>query len=155
MRAESYSVKVVGLDGSEHEIPADTVTREEPAPASRGPYVPLAFRAARDVFYVWSERWPELAGKALRLKFPAARRRRCWSTPPPGHPVWRKLVCGEVPLHPSFLGACMFLARARAELRQARERERVTDYTRQLQGLYARNVGCRSVQRDLAIVWRD
>lgn len=155
MQAESYLMRVVEADGREHEIPADTVTREVAVLGARGPIVPLAFRAQRDVFYVWSQRWPELAGKALRLHPAPTRRRKTWIIPPPAHPVWQKLLSGEVVLQPSFLGASMFLAQAQADLRQALERDRVTAYIRQLHGLYARNLGYRSVQRDLAVVGRN
>jgi hypothetical protein len=67
-RPKKYTMTVVSADGSEHDLPADTVTRDEPAPGTRGPYVPLAFRPQGDVFYVCSARWSELAGLALRLK---------------------------------------------------------------------------------------
>jgi hypothetical protein len=76
-----YTVKVVEIDsGREHVLPADTVTCDAPpAPAHhacaagatsavRAPLVPLAFRPRRDVFYVSTGRWPQLAGKSLRVK---------------------------------------------------------------------------------------
>jgi len=83
-----YTMRVVEIDGAaEHELPADTVTRDTPPlPTSRGvtsargaaagesgngtrgPLVPLAFRPRHDVFYVCAARWPELSGKALRVK---------------------------------------------------------------------------------------
>jgi hypothetical protein len=83
-----YTMKVVEIEGaSEHELPADTVTRDSPprspsqalaspgrqaAEAARacahGPLLPLAFRPRDDVFYVDTARWPDLVGKALRLK---------------------------------------------------------------------------------------
>ncbi|HEX9288772.1 MAG TPA: hypothetical protein VF904_04535 [Anaeromyxobacteraceae bacterium] len=85
-----YTMWVVEIDGAlEHELPADTVTRDTPplAPSrgvtsergaaaagsgngTRGPLVPLAFRPRHDVFYVSAARWPELTGKALRVKPP-------------------------------------------------------------------------------------
>jgi len=80
----AYTMTVVEVNGGrEHDLPADTVTRDLPldwglrqetaAPAldwgvdGRGPLVPLAFRPHRDVFHVASRRWPGLAGKALRV----------------------------------------------------------------------------------------
>ncbi len=64
----AYTMRVVEVDGGrEHHLPADTVTHDEEGRA-RGPLVPLAFRPRHDVFYVRSDRWPGLAGKALRLE---------------------------------------------------------------------------------------
>jgi hypothetical protein len=80
----AYTMRVVEVDNAvEHDLPADTVTHDappgRPCPTDRraeygseggaqGPLLPLAFRPRRDVFYVWSERWPDLIGKALELK---------------------------------------------------------------------------------------
>ncbi|OFX24982.1 MAG: hypothetical protein A2V77_24250 [Anaeromyxobacter sp. RBG_16_69_14] len=128
------------------------MTRDEVASGARGPCIPLAFRVRRDVFYVCSPRWPELAGKALLLKSAGARSRGV-RTPPPDHPVWRRLVSGEVLFRPSFLGACMFLARARADLqRQPGGRTPIAVYTEQLSTLYVQNMDCGSVLRDLVKV---
>ncbi len=153
MRAKTYTMKVVEIDSrSEHDLPADTVTRDEAASGARGPYIPLAFRVRRDVFYIYSARWPELAGKALLLKSAWARSGGVRDIPPPDHPVWRRLVSGEVPFQPSFLGACMFLARARADLQQPGGRAHIGLYMGQLSGLYVQNMDCGSVQRDLVKV---
>jgi hypothetical protein len=76
-RRVSYMIPVVAIDGREHHLPADTVTRDEPTPGPRGPYIPLAFRVRGEVFYVCTARWSELAGVALRLEsFHRARGRR-------------------------------------------------------------------------------
>lgn len=155
MRAKTYTMKVVEIDDScsEHDLPADTVTRDEAASGARGPYIPLAFRVRRDVFYICSARWPELAGKALLLKSAGARSGGVRNIPPPDHPVWRRLVSGEVLFQPSFLGACMFLARARADLQEQPEgRTRIALYTEQLSTLYVQNMDSGSVQRDLVKV---
>ena len=72
---------VIEVDsGKAHRLPADAVTRDTPRPPpgapwpghvgggrSQGPLLPLAFRPRSERFYVASSRWPELAGKALRL----------------------------------------------------------------------------------------
>jgi hypothetical protein len=75
-----YTMPVVEVEsGREHRLPADAVTRDTPPPAcasrpgdgraaSQGPLLPLAFRPRGDAFFVTSPRWPELAGKALRLQ---------------------------------------------------------------------------------------
>jgi hypothetical protein len=79
-RAHGYEMTVLAADGREYDLPADTVTRDDPASGSRGPYVPLAFRSQGDVFYVSSSRWPELSGAALRLRYaygPLARPASC------------------------------------------------------------------------------
>jgi hypothetical protein len=63
-----YTMKVVEIEtGYEHELPADTVSRDEPGGA-HGPLVPLGFRPRDCAFYVFSERWPQLAGKPLRVR---------------------------------------------------------------------------------------
>jgi hypothetical protein len=68
-RRKGYTMRVVALaGGGEHDLPADTVTRDEPAPGRPGPYVPLAFRLLGDVFYVHSPRWSALEGIPLCLK---------------------------------------------------------------------------------------
>ena len=153
MRAKTYTMRVVEIDSrSEHELPADTVTRDEVATGSSGPYIPLAFRVRRDVFYICSERWPELTGKALLLKSAGARPGGVRNIPPPDHPVWRRLLSGEVLFQPSYLGARMFLARARADLRQPGGGTRIGLYVGQLRVLYERNMDCGSVQRDLVKV---
>jgi hypothetical protein len=86
----AYTMRVVEVDNAvEHDLPADTVTRDAPpgrscttdrrAPeygsdgGAQGPLLPLAFRLRNDVFYVWSERWPDLIGKALELKTTGSR----------------------------------------------------------------------------------
>ena len=153
MRAKTYTMKVVEIDSRcEHDLPADTVTRDEEATGARGPYIPLAFRVRRDVFYICSARWPELAGKALLLKSAGARSGGVRNIPPPDHPVWRRLVSGEVLFEPSHLGACMFLARARADLQQPGGGTRIALHMGQLRVLYAQNMDCGSVQRDLVKV---
>ena len=53
--------------GTEHEIPADAVTRDVRAPAAHGPLVPLAFRPHGDAFFLLGDRWAEFSGKPLRL----------------------------------------------------------------------------------------
>ena len=76
-RPKFYTMTVVAADGGgEYELPADTVTRDEPAAGTRGPYVPLAFRPQGDVFYVCTARWSQLAGMPLRLQS-APRARAC------------------------------------------------------------------------------
>jgi hypothetical protein len=146
-------MKVVEIDSrSEHDLPADTVTRDEAASGSSGPFIPLAFRVRRDVFYICSARWPGLAGKALLLKSAGRRSGGVRNIPPPDHPVWRRLVSGEVPFQPSFLGACMFLARARTDLQQPGGGTDIGLYTGQLSVLYVQNMDCGSVQRDLVKV---
>lgn len=75
-RAMAYTMRVLEVEsGSEHVLPADTVTRDTPQAVdpprsgsgpSQGPILPLAFRARDDTFYVTAARWPELQGKALR-----------------------------------------------------------------------------------------
>jgi hypothetical protein len=63
-----YSMTVVEIAGGrEHDLPADAVTRDE-AGCAHAPLVPLGFRPEGAVFYVRCERWPELAGKALRIR---------------------------------------------------------------------------------------
>jgi hypothetical protein len=83
----AYTMTVVEIDsGAEHVLPADAVTHDTPRysrlhhtagdmrrPAAslqreRGPLVPLGFRPRHDVFYIAAPRWPELVGKALRVK---------------------------------------------------------------------------------------
>jgi glutamine cyclotransferase len=65
----AYTMTVVETSsGVEHELPADTVTRDVPLRSARGPLIPLAYRPSRGVFYVTHERWPELGGVALRLR---------------------------------------------------------------------------------------
>ena len=80
----AYTMRVVEIDSAaEHDLPADTVTRDTPPyrtwttgqtgetgrdGRAQGPLLPLAFRPRHDVFYVWAGRWPELSGKALQLK---------------------------------------------------------------------------------------
>ena len=85
----AYTMRVVEIGNArEHDLPADTVTRDAPACSpprvaraiarssaeaerggrASGPLLPLGFRPQGDVFYVSAERWPELLGKALRLK---------------------------------------------------------------------------------------
>lgn len=70
--------------GSEHLLPADTVTRDTPQAVgpprsdggpSQGPILPLAFRPRDDTFYVTAARWPGLQGKALRVRGEASGRR--------------------------------------------------------------------------------
>jgi hypothetical protein len=71
-----YTMRVEVIDGGgEQDLPADTVTRDEPSRGG-GPLVPLAYRPLCCPFYVCSERWPELAGKALRVKATARPRGR-------------------------------------------------------------------------------
>ena len=63
-----YTMKIVEIEtGLEHELPADTVSRDDPG-GTRGPLVPLGFRGGHSAFYVVSERWPHLAGKPLRVR---------------------------------------------------------------------------------------
>jgi hypothetical protein len=70
-RRKGYTLMVVAVDGGgEHALPADAVTRDEPAAGINGPYIPLAFRLHGDVFYVSGARWPELEGMALSLRAP-------------------------------------------------------------------------------------
>ena len=80
----AYTMRVVEVDSAaEHDLPADTVTRDTPpcrtwTPDStgepgrdaraQGPLLPLAFRPRHDVFFVSAARWPDLIGKALQLK---------------------------------------------------------------------------------------
>jgi hypothetical protein len=68
--AMDYTMPVVEVEsGREHRLPADAVTRDASRPVrSQGPILPLAFRPRAEAFYVTSARWPDLAGKALRLK---------------------------------------------------------------------------------------
>jgi hypothetical protein len=63
----TYTMKIVEIEtGREHELPADTVSRDEPG--AQGPLIPLGFRPRHCAFYVCSARWPELAGKPLRVR---------------------------------------------------------------------------------------
>jgi len=80
----AYTLRVVEVDSAaEHDLPADTVTRDTPPYRTRttdqtresgrdgraqGPLLPLAFHPRHDVFYVSAGRWPDLIGKALQLK---------------------------------------------------------------------------------------
>lgn len=80
-----YTMRVVDIvGGGEHDLPADTVTRDAPGRGG-GPLLPLAYRPLHCPFYVCSERWPELAGKALRVK--AAARPRGRARPSASGPV--------------------------------------------------------------------
>jgi hypothetical protein len=72
-----YAMQVVeAVSGRGHRLPADVVTRDSPG-GTRGPLLPLAYRARGELFFVSSERWPELHGEPLRLAeaAPAARQR--------------------------------------------------------------------------------
>lgn len=63
----AYTMTIVEVEGGgRHVLPADTVTLEQDGTA-HAPLLPLGYRRRGDVFWVRSERWPELAGKALRL----------------------------------------------------------------------------------------
>jgi hypothetical protein len=63
----AYTMTIVEVEsGGRHDLPADTVTLDEDGRA-HAPLLPLGFRGRGDVFWVRCERWPELAGKALRL----------------------------------------------------------------------------------------
>ncbi|BDG03378.1 hypothetical protein [Anaeromyxobacter oryzae] len=65
----AYTVFVLEVEsGREHALPADAVTVDEPVREGCGPLVPLGFRSRDDVFYVRHERWPELEGRALRVR---------------------------------------------------------------------------------------
>jgi hypothetical protein len=79
----AYTLKVVDIRTDEqYELPADTVTLEEPiqemplavtkdaearAIAHRA-LVPLGYRPPGEQFYVAGSRWSELAGKPLRVQ---------------------------------------------------------------------------------------
>jgi hypothetical protein len=66
----AYTVNVVEVEtGENHALPADAVTYDTPPSerTRRGSLVPLGFRSRSDVFYVRNCRWPELAGRALRV----------------------------------------------------------------------------------------
>ncbi|HET9597809.1 MAG TPA: hypothetical protein VFP65_19635 [Anaeromyxobacteraceae bacterium] len=59
-----YTMRVVEIDsGREHELPADAVTRD--SAGAIAPLLPLGFRPRGAVFFVTSQRWPELRGLAL------------------------------------------------------------------------------------------
>ena len=63
-----YTLKVIEIvSGTERVLPADAVTRALRTPSPYCPVVPLGFRAPGDTFFVSSERWPDLDGKALRV----------------------------------------------------------------------------------------
>jgi hypothetical protein len=60
-----YTMKVIETESCrEHELPADAVTRD--TEGTRAPLIPLGYRPLGDVFFVSSQRWPELIGKPLR-----------------------------------------------------------------------------------------
>jgi hypothetical protein len=62
-----FTMRVVETEsGREHVLPGDVVTCE--TRSGRYPLLPLGYRARGQVFYVSSERWPELEGKALRTR---------------------------------------------------------------------------------------
>jgi hypothetical protein len=67
-----YTMRVVEVDsGQEHELPADAVTRDHAG--ALAPLIPLGFRAHDAVFFVSSQRWPELMDRPLRTAAAALR----------------------------------------------------------------------------------
>lgn len=62
-----FTIRVVETEsGREHVLPGDVVTCD--TQDGRYPLIPVGYRPRGAVFFVSSERWPELRGRALRTR---------------------------------------------------------------------------------------
>jgi len=156
------TVKDLG-SGEEHELPADTVTRDAHAPgqscAGRVPLLPLGFRPREAVFFVHSDRFPNLRGKWLQVcgaRFVLHRRvAQClMQVPASSDRAWTEVVSERRRPGLSFLAAKLLIAgRWRPRLPSDPSAALVSKASAELHALFAANATCPSVQRDLHAIF--